>query len=165
MILSGGEIVDVLASSGLGQYAQFYPMVFFFILFNINHAQHSISALVEKEGNAQLLKLPCSRQEIFNNKSISLKDKRLLTKFIQYIIDYSVKSVDEAKELNDIELKQGRSLSRPQNKSVMVIDLSSYANTPFVDFLAKEFQITGLLKDMIVQVIEIDNISLDIPSD
>ena len=38
MILSGGEIVDVLASSGLGQYAQFYPMVFFLILFDGNYA-------------------------------------------------------------------------------------------------------------------------------
>ena len=30
MILAGGEIVDVLANSGLGQYCQFYPMVYTF---------------------------------------------------------------------------------------------------------------------------------------
>lgn len=82
-----------------------------------------------------------------------MKEKRLLTKFIQYIIDHSAESIDEAKEMNDIELKQGRSLTRPQNKSVMVIDLNQYTNIPFVDFLEKEFHITGLLKDMIMYLI------------
>lgn len=77
----------------------------------------------------------------------------MLTKFIQYIIDHSAESIDEAKEMNDIELKQGRSLTRPQNKSVMVIDLNQYTNIPFVDFLEKEFHITGLLKDMIMYLI------------
>lgn len=82
-----------------------------------------------------------------------MKDKRLLTKFIQYIIDRSVQDVDQAKEMNDVELKQGRSLTRPQNKSVMVIDLTQYKNTSFVEFLEKEFSITGILKDMIMFVL------------
>lgn len=38
MILAGGEIVDVLANSGLGQYCQFYPMVQ--ILLHINLARN-----------------------------------------------------------------------------------------------------------------------------
>ena len=126
--------------------------ILWYILSSVNY-QHSISALIQKENAHQLLQLPCSRQEIFNNKNISLKDKRLLTKFIQYIIDRSVQDVEEAKEMNDVGLKQGRSLTRPQNKSVMVIDLSQYTNTPFVEFLEKEFSITGILKDMIMFVL------------
>lgn len=72
-------------------------------------------------------------------------------------MDRSVQDVDQAKEMNDIGLKQGRSLTRPQNKSVMVIDLSQYTNTPFVEFLEKEFSITGILKDMILFVLFIDS--------
>lgn len=52
--------------------------------------------------------------------------------------------------MNDVSLKQGRSLSRPQNKAVMIIDLQQYKNVPFTDFLEKEFHITGILKDMIM---------------
>ena len=58
--------------------------------------------------------------------------------------------VDETKHVNDIELKQGRSLSRPQNKAILQINLSEYSTITFVDFLEKEFHITGLLRDMIL---------------
>lgn len=109
--------------------------------------------MVQTENEPQLLKLPCSRQEIFSNKTITLKDKRLLTKFIQYIVDHSAEGVEEAKEMNDVSLKQGRSLSRPQNKAVMIIDLQQYKNVPFTDFLEKEFHITGILKDMIMSTL------------
>lgn len=108
--------------------------------------------MVQTENEPQLLKLPCSRQEIFSNKTISLKDKRLLTKFIQYIVDHAAKGVEEAKEMNDVSLKQGRSLTRPQNKAVMIIDLQQYQKVPFTDFLEKEFHITGILRDMIMSV-------------
>ena len=64
--------------------------------------------------------------------------------------------VDETKHVNDIELKQGRSLSRPQNKAILQIDLSEYSTIPFVDFLEKEFHITGLLRDMILFAIWYD---------
>lgn len=84
------------------------------------------------------------------SKAISLKDKRLLAKFIQFIGDSVASSEQDAKAVNDIELKQGRSLSRPQNKSVLKIDLHAYDTVPFVEFLEKEFQITGVLKDMIM---------------
>ena len=57
---------------------------------------------------------------------------------------------DEAKEVNDVELKQGRSLSRPQNKAVLKINLDEYKNAPFVEFLEKEFKISGVLRDMIL---------------
>ena len=49
-----------------------------------------------------------------------------------------------------MELKQGRSLSRPQNKAVLKIDLDEYQNAPFVEFLEKEFKISGVLRDMIL---------------
>ena len=49
-----------------------------------------------------------------------------------------------------MELKQGRSLSRPQNKAVLKIDLDEYKNAPFVEFLEKEFKISGVLRDMIM---------------
>ena len=84
------------------------------------------------------------------SKAIALKDKRLLAKFIQFIGDSVASSEQDAKAVNDVELKQGRSLSRPQNKSVLKIDLHAYDAVPFVDFLEKEFQITGILKDMIM---------------
>ena len=100
--------------------------------------------------SSTLLKLPCSRQEVFASKAIGLKDKRLLSKFIQFIGDSIAKSEEDALSVNDVELKQGRSLSRPQNKSVMKIDLDRYKTTPFVDFLQAEFQISGILKDMIM---------------
>lgn len=100
--------------------------------------------------SSSLLKLPCSRQEVFASKAIGLKDKRLLAKFIQFIGDSIAKSEEDALSVNDVELKQGRSLSRPQNKSVMKIDLDRYTTTPFVDFLQAEFQISGILKDMIM---------------
>ena len=86
---------------------------------------------------------------MFSSKLLSLKDKRLLSKFIQFIGD-SCAAEDEAKEVNDVELKQGRSLSRPQNKAVLKIDWNEYSDAPFVEFLEKEFKIAGVLRDMIL---------------
>ena len=87
---------------------------------------------------------------MFASKAIGLKDKRLLAKFIQFIGDSIANSEEDALNVNDVELKQGRSLSRPQNKTVMKIDLEKYNEIPFVEFLQEEFQISGLLKDMIM---------------
>ncbi len=106
--------------------------------------------MIEQDSKAEVMKLPCSRQEVFASKTISLKDKRFLAKFIQFIGDSIASTEEDALAVNDVELKQGRSLTRPQNKSVLIIDLEKYTNVPFVDFLKSEFQITGILKDMIM---------------
>ena len=103
--------------------------------------------MIEQDSKAEVMKLPCSRQEVFASKTISLKDKRFLAQFIG---DSIASTEEDALAVNDVELKQGRSLTRPQNKSVLIIDLEKYTNVPFVDFLKSEFQITGILKDMIM---------------
>lgn len=137
MLLSNGAVVDVLAKSGLGQYCQFYPF-------------NSITALTKQNDTPSLLKLPCSRQEVFKSTAISLKDKRFLTQFIHFVGDCCTATEEEAKCINDVELKQGRSLTRPQNKKVTTIDVAKYDHVLFSEFLEKEFHISGLLKDMIV---------------
>ena len=111
---------------------------------------NSITALTKQNDTPSLLKLPCSRQEVFKSTAISLKDKRFLTQFIQFVGDCCTATEEEAKCINDVELKQGRSLTRPQNKKVTTIDVAKYDHVLFSEFLEKEFHISGLLKDMIV---------------
>ena len=126
MLLSNGGIVDVLAKSGLGQYCQFYPF-------------YGVNAVISQNETPILVKLPCSRQEVFRSTAVSLKDKRFLTQFIQFVGDSCLSTEEERRSINDVELKQGRSLTRPQNKKAL-----------FSEFLEKEFHITGVLKEMIV---------------
>lgn len=139
MLLSNGDIVDVLAKSGLGQYCQFYPF------FGVN-------AVILQNETPTLVKLPCSRQEVFRSTAVSLKDKRFLTQFIQFVGDSCLSTEEERRSINDVELKQGRSLTRPQNKKSLTVDVTKYDEALFSTFLEKEFHITGVLKQMIVYV-------------
>ena len=137
MLLSNGGIVDVLAKSGLGQYCQFYPF-------------YGVNAVISQNETPTLVKLPCSRQEVFRSTAVSLKDKRFLTQFIQFVGDSCLSTEEERRSINDVELKQGRSLTRPQNKKTLAVDVAKYEKALFSEFLEKEFHITGVLKEMIV---------------
>ena len=89
------------------------------------------------ESDKSLQAVPCSKNDVFASKLLSPMEKRRLMKFLQLALDYSVAEAEAAEQatatgaredgtvlpaawetLNERHLNQGRSLARPQNKSV-----------------------------------------------
>jgi RAB protein geranylgeranyltransferase component A len=81
--------------------------------------------------------VPCSKNDVFASALLSPMEKRRLMKFLQLALDFSVAEAEAAEQaavdgkgvdgvplpaawetLNERHLNQGRSLARPQNKSV-----------------------------------------------
>lgn len=64
-------------------------------------------------GDAPLLRVPSTKQEVFRSRDLGLAEKRVLMKFMQRCFD---EAVEDAATLNETSLNVGRALSRPQNK-------------------------------------------------
>ncbi|KAK8812465.1 hypothetical protein WA158_007699 [Blastocystis sp. Blastoise] len=140
LVYSRGNIVDTLLEAGINEYTEFLPIEGIYIYEN------------EQEGS-HILKIPACKQDIFSNTSITMKEKRLLTKFMQFCFDYYVeKEEEEAIYINEINLQQGRSLGRPQNKKEMSININNYIfkNILMSFFLQKEFKMNDRLIDIII---------------
>ena len=124
-ILANAKMVETLVQSGVHQYCEF-------------KATEASYLLLENE----IRKVPCSKNEIFADKSISLLEKRILMKFLQLCLAYA-----EA----DPEREESAELKRLRKKIGM----------PFRDFLKGEklneslqgfvlYAIAGCLEDQSV---------------
>ncbi|KAI8811453.1 GDP dissociation inhibitor-domain-containing protein [Cladochytrium replicatum] len=77
MLLSGGELVDLLISSAVGKYVEFKALEGMFLFW---------------EGGLQ--KVPCSKDDVFSDASISLMEKRKLMKLLSSALAVSEEESD-----------------------------------------------------------------------
>lgn len=120
----------------------------------------------------KLHRIPCSKGDVFQSTLLSPLEKRKMMKFLQHILDYGTqylqqdisnqkkKSTTEEEaitSLNERKLNQGRSLSRPQNKSVSSSTLdvlhkhfTSGSNQTFQSYLESDFKFSSKLSSLIM---------------
>ena len=133
----------------------------------------------------QLSKVPCSKSDVFQTKLLSPVEKRKLMKFLQIAMDYAFAKSSVAQQqqeknqptnpnegtnsssshtaleeevvtsLNERQLQQGRSLYRPQNKSVSTSDLERLRECfdegmDFITYLESEHKLTPRLRDIVI---------------
>mmetsp|Transcript_26131 Transcript_26131/g.38678 ORF Transcript_26131/g.38678 Transcript_26131/m.38678 type:complete len:732 (+) Transcript_26131:60-2255(+) len=148
LLFANGDAVDGFINSGVSEYCEFKSVIGLH-LYMKNKQKNSRSSKTA-ETKSSLSKVPCSKRDVFQTKLLSPMDKRRLMKFLQIASDYAValsvqsnqaqNSVQNGNEdnypatnngvgeevvtsLNERQLQQGRSLYRPQNKTVATNDL------------------------------------------
>lgn len=122
LLLCSGQSVDCFLKSRVSEYLEF----------------KSIEALHYLSSPEEVLKVPCSKSDVFNSKLLTAMEKRLLTKFLQFVDDYGRESRGRSvATLNENDLAQGRSLHRPQNKSFDTsgFRIAEYEDKPFSEFM------------------------------
>lgn len=128
VILAAGSYVDIIRSSGVGQYLEFKSV-------------EKLFYLVEGAANTspQLLAVPCSKPDIFNSDLLNVLEKRALMKLIQFAVDYARQvQGTEVTRLNENELAEGRALLRPQNKEA-VTEATGHKAEVFEHLASKSF--------------------------
>jgi RAB protein geranylgeranyltransferase component A len=114
LVYAAGTAVDALIQSGVADYLEWKALE---------------GLLYLNPQTQQLDKVPCNKNDIFSSPSLGPMDKRRLMKFLQLAMDYGIAQQvqeDEAvTSLNERHLNQGRSLARPQNKSVQSSELKA----------------------------------------
>jgi len=101
-IFSNGDSVNLMIASGVGRYLEFLSM-------------DSLNVF----DKGATWRVPCSKRDIFASKELSVMEKNRLMKLLRYVMDWGVVNVAGSSDLStqdDVELKAGRSLHRPQNK-------------------------------------------------
>ena len=102
-----------------------------------------------KRSPLSITAVPCSKADVFANKTLVLKDKLVLMKFLQFCLDFHVEDYEgvELSQQNEaLPLGTGRSLKRPQNKRKANYDFKGHADGPFIKFLR---DCVGLSDDLV----------------
>ena len=140
LLLANDRAVSGLISSNVADYIEFKSVQSLHILLPANGKTHSRSTSAannktsEDSESLSLHQVPCSKGDVFQTSLLTPLEKRKLMKFLQLISDYGISKQqnehkyqqpnDQSEEnqviqsQNERSLNQGRSLSRPQNKSV-----------------------------------------------
>mgnify|MGYP001944580842 CR=1 FL=1 len=141
LVLASGDMVDALLRSGTANYLEFKPVDGLFYVSG-------------SEANARVQRVPCSKSDVFADKSFSALEKRKLMKFLQSTMDWGRQDKDGAdlNFVNETVLAQGRSLHRPQNKAGKDIS-SSFDITAASDKPIQTFLEANKLPDKLQQVI------------
>ncbi|XP_042231029.1 rab proteins geranylgeranyltransferase component A-like [Homarus americanus] len=116
LLFSRGALVELLISSNVARYAEFKCIT------------RVLTWLVNGGDEGSLLVVPCSRSDVFTTSSVSLVEKRLLMKFLEFCHSYD---------------------QQPEQ-------LEEYADKPFVDFLKSRKltdNITHFVTDSIAMVV------------
>lgn len=88
LLYSRGPLTNLLISSGIGKYLEFK-------LLERTAVYEALTDKVEM--------MPTSKEDVFVSKALSLKEKRLLMKFLQFAVDYeNQKEVWEGMCLHDV---------------------------------------------------------------
>lgn len=148
-VLCRGVTVDTLVHSGVARYIEFRSLTTSYVWWD--------------EGNQSsqkpVLRVPCSKSEVFKSKALTRMEKLQLMKFLQYCMDQSAKDVTKK---NEQVLLQGRSLSRPQNKkqeqSFSLASASSSASSSqnelsFSQFLSETSKLSSKLQSVIAYTV------------
>jgi Rab proteins geranylgeranyltransferase component A len=147
LLYCGGRSIQALLDSQVSDYLEFKA------LNGLLWYRPPPAATASDDANPKLLKVPCSKADVFNSELLTPMEKRRLMKFLQLAMDYAVMHEDDpsndaggasddpdtddqqpssssssiaaakVQSLNERTLNQGRSLSRPQNKGVATNDL------------------------------------------
>ncbi len=138
-VLAAGWDVDLLIRSGAARYVEFKSIERIFIA---RHSKHDGASGEDSKG-FKLEPVPCSRADVFSTSELSLIEKRLMMKFLRLSQDWGLRvEGNDVRKSNERELGMGRSLKRPQNKDVAVMDewntVEDWLDKPFSDF-AEEY--------------------------
>lgn len=136
LLFASGEMLEVLLHSGVYRYLEFVALDSIFFL---------------AEGH--LAPIPFSKGEIYQSKDLTMVEKRMIMKFLQFAVDWGrYHAGRDSRTLNERDLTSERQLHRPQNKKDFLsygYDIEGYIERPFVEFL-DHCRITPQLKDIIV---------------
>jgi len=143
------------------------PAVLGFITSNVSDYVEfkSIEGMLWLDSKGKLARVPCSKGDVFGTKLLNPLEKRKLMKFLQLVMDYAtslqaaaeeaVSATEEVHSVNERQLNQGRSLSRPQNKAVKTNDLETLkaaveANEmDFETYLTEKQKLPASLKSLV----------------
>jgi RAB protein geranylgeranyltransferase component A len=128
LVLCAGSMVNSLINSDVGRYLEFKAIENLYL----------IKSLKENE-QTNILKVPCTKGEVFNSKFLSSIEKRILMKFLQFAYDWGeLNSGEDLNTFNERNLSKGASLYRPQNKehNKHGFDLEGFESKPFTEFLS-----------------------------
>ena len=144
--LASGRAVQGMLSSNVADYLEFKTIDGLYWLNDDDN-----------DDNSTMMRVPCSKNDVFQTKLLKPMDKRRLMKFIQLSMDYATQleshddddgdqdndndnnnnnndkpteenTEDQVKSLNERHLNQGRSLARPQNKAVITQEFETLQN-------------------------------------
>jgi Rab proteins geranylgeranyltransferase component A len=146
LLYCGGRSIQALLDSQVSDYLEFKALNGL-----LWYRPPPAAAAANNDDNPKLLKVPCSKADVFNSELLTPMEKRRLMKFLQLAMDYAVMHEDDpsndaggasddpdtdaqqpssssiaaakVQSLNERTLNQGRSLPRPQNKGVATNDL------------------------------------------
>ncbi|KAF9901140.1 hypothetical protein EC991_006455 [Linnemannia zychae] len=113
LLYSRGPLTNLLISSGIGKYLEFK-------LLERTAVYETLTDKVEM--------MPTSKEDVFVSKALSLKEKRLLMKFLQFAVDY-----ENQKEIWE-----------------------DYKNAPFTQFVQSAFGLTDKVLTAVVYAIGFD---------
>jgi RAB protein geranylgeranyltransferase component A len=149
LIFGSGAAVLGFLISNVSEYVEFKP----------------IEGMLWFDGKASLSRVPCSKGDVFGTKLLNPLEKRKLMKFLQLVMDYAtseqaaqeeqVSAAEEVQSLNERQLNQGRSLSRPQNKAVKTHDLETLKEAvdanemDFETYLTEKQKLSPSLKSLV----------------
>ena len=83
LLLSGGVAVDVLVRSGVHEYVEFLPLDDMFVAAASSDATGTSSFTIQH--------VPCSKADVFKTTTLSMLDKRILMKFLRFVMDINTK--------------------------------------------------------------------------
>ena len=152
VLMAGGDMIGPLLSSGVANYLEFRPFQALYIaspsLPSSSSSTTSSSSSSSSSTSTTLPppppppltfhQVPCSKPDVFATHLLPAKEKRQLMKFLQLVADWGFRSQSgkTAQVRNEVELGQGRSLQRPQNKaSVDMEGIDKFLKRPFGEYL------------------------------
>mmetsp|Transcript_47963 Transcript_47963/g.58076 ORF Transcript_47963/g.58076 Transcript_47963/m.58076 type:complete len:678 (+) Transcript_47963:54-2087(+) len=106
--------------------------------------------------------VPCSKGDVFQTTLLNPMEKRKLMKLLRAAGDYGAvraEEVETVERLNETKLSTGRSLSRPQNKSVGGLDLEKFEKEEeggemrFDEYLTAEYKLSDALKVIVIHAL------------
>ena len=157
-----GSLVDLIVESGLHRYAEFISVQ---------------GSYLFVEGGLQ--RVPCSKGEVFKDKFIGMKEKRLLMKFMQTVLSYdpgtaqgskvqTLASESGALHTNESEVlrQHAAGVRRPEAATAATTaaataaaaELDEWLGRPFVDFLQHR-QLTDRLVTFILYALAMQDIN------
>jgi len=145
-VFANGDSVDLMIASGVGRYLEFLSM----------DSLNVFEVASSKDVHGRNWRVPCSKRDIFSSKELSVMEKNRLMKLLRFVMDWGSKNISGMEDLStqdDVELRAGRSLNRPQNKTSSDVDAVNIdLEAPFIDYL-DSWKISQKLRDAIMYAI------------
>jgi len=191
LLHADGEAVDGMINSGVSEYCEFKSIIGLNLFMKTAQKRLGSRTTESVETKAVLSRVPCSKRDVFQTKLLSPMDKRRLMKFLQIASDYATAVAstplasnpatsqgDESESKNEIEeeivtslnerqLQQGRSLYRPQNKTVAksdveVLEKCMKEGMPFDKYLSQHHKLSDHMKKVVIHAMAMGSHHADV---